>query len=151
MDSRLGFTADDSAMERIVTSRRHDRVRPATARRRDAANFSLSVDAPTHTALWETVAFGLRQAVSRGDLLPGLHLEEPALADRFEVSRSSVREALSQLAHEGLVHIEPRRGAFVVGLTEAAIRDIYELRLLLEMHSARPDRTRRCSTATAWP
>ena len=137
METRLAFTADHGAMERIVTSRRHDLLRPTTARRRDAANFSLSVDAPTHTALWETVAFGLRQAIIRGDLLPGLHLEEPALADRFEVSRSSVREALSQLAHEGLVHIEPRRGAFVVGLTEAVIRDIYELRLMLETHSAR--------------
>jgi DNA-binding GntR family transcriptional regulator len=88
-------------------------------------------------ALWEAIVAAMRHAIILGELRPGLHLEEPALAEKFGVSRIPVREALTRLAHEGLVRIEPRRGAFVVGVTEADIRDIYELRSVIEGHAIR--------------
>lgn len=88
-------------------------------------------------ALWESVVAVMRRAIILGELPPGLHLEEPALATKFGVSRIPIREALTRLAHEGLVRLEPRRGAFVVGITEEDIRDIYELRLLLETYAIR--------------
>ncbi len=89
------------------------------------------------TALWETIVAVTRRAIILGELQPGLHLEEPALAEKFGVSRIPVREALTRLAHEGLVRLEPRRGAFVVGVTPDDVHDIYDLRLLVELHAIR--------------
>lgn len=88
-------------------------------------------------ALWEPIAAALRRAIILGELAPGLHLEEPSLAEKFGVSRIPVREALARLEHEGLVRIEPRRGAFVVGMTEDETHDVYDLRLLIESHAVR--------------
>ncbi|MGH2461496.1 MAG: GntR family transcriptional regulator [Chloroflexota bacterium] len=88
-------------------------------------------------ALWESIVANLRRAIILGELPPELHLEEPTLAEKFGVSRIPIREALSRLAHEGLVRIEPRRGAFVVGVTEADIHDIYEVRRLIETYAIR--------------
>jgi len=83
-------------------------------------------------ALWERVVAGLRRAIVIGELSPGSHLKEPLLAQRFGVSRLPIREAIAQLDREGLVRVEPRRGAFVIGVTEQDIHDIYECRMLLE-------------------
>lgn len=83
-------------------------------------------------ALWQRVVYAMRRNIVMGELEPGAHLKEPALAQHFGVSRLPVREAIAQLEREGLVRSEPRRGAFVVGITEQAISDIYECRLLLE-------------------
>jgi DNA-binding GntR family transcriptional regulator len=137
MDEEILEAVSKSTNRNLVTSSLSLEARSTPRRRRPDVNFASAINLPVHTPLWETVALSLRQSIILGDLLPGLHLEEPALAERFQVSRSSAREALSQLAHEGFVQIEPRRGAFVVGLTEAAIRDIYELRFLLETHAGR--------------
>ncbi|HVB97122.1 MAG TPA: GntR family transcriptional regulator [Chloroflexota bacterium] len=90
-----------------------------------------------HVALWEMVAAGLRRAIILGELPDGLHLEEPALAEKFGVSRIPVREALTRLAHEGLIRLEPRRGAFVVGTTETDVHEIYEVRALIETYALR--------------
>ncbi len=75
-------------------------------------------------ALWQRVVYAMRRAIVIGELEPGTHLKEPALAQHFGVSRLPVREAIAQLEREGLVRSEPRRGAFVVGVTEQAISDI---------------------------
>src|SRR5579884_3015211 len=88
-------------------------------------------------ALWETIVEAMRRAIVLGELPPGLHLEEPALARKFGVSRIPVREAIVRLEHEGLVRIEPRRGAFIVGVTEDDVGDLYEFRLLLESSAIR--------------
>jgi GntR family transcriptional regulator of gluconate operon len=88
-------------------------------------------------ALGERVAQALRRLIILGELAPGLHITEPALAERFGVSRLPVRDALSQLEHEGLVRTEPRRGAFVVGFTDDDVTGIFECRRLLEAHAVR--------------
>jgi DNA-binding GntR family transcriptional regulator len=77
----------------------------------------------------------MRRAIVIGELEPGAHLKEPALAEMFGVSRLPVREAIAQLAREGLVRVEPRRGAYVVGVTEQDIHDIYECRVVLETYA----------------
>lgn len=92
----------------------------------------LRVEVVQSEALWERVVEALRRAIVIGELPPGSHLKEPVLAQRFGVSRLPVREAIAQLDREGLVRVEPRRGAFVVGVTEEDISDIYECRLMLE-------------------
>jgi GntR family transcriptional regulator of gluconate operon len=88
-------------------------------------------------ALWESIVEPMRRAIVLGELPAGLHLEEPALAQKFGVSRIPVREALVRLEHEGLVRVEPRRGAFIVGMTEEDVHDVYELRSLIEGRAAR--------------
>jgi GntR family transcriptional regulator, gluconate operon transcriptional repressor len=88
-------------------------------------------------ALWETIVEPMRRAIILGELPPGLHLEEPALARKFGVSRIPVREAIVRLQHEGLIRAEPRRGAFVVGMSETDVGDLYEFRLLLETSAIR--------------
>lgn len=73
----------------------------------------------------------------RQDILSGLHpsgaqLKQDMLAASFGVSRIPVREALFQLEAEGLVRIEPHKGALVTGLSLAEVDDVFDLRLLLE-------------------
>jgi len=87
-------------------------------------------------ALWETIVEAMRRAIILGELPPGLHLEEPALAAKFGVSRIPIREAIVRLEHEGLVRVEPRRGAFIVGMTADDVHDVYELRQLIEGRAA---------------
>jgi DNA-binding GntR family transcriptional regulator len=90
-----------------------------------------------HVPLGETIARALRSAIVHGELALGVHLEELALAQKFGVSRLPVHEALARLAHEGLVRIEPRRGVFVVGLTEDDVGHIYECRRVIECYAIR--------------
>jgi DNA-binding GntR family transcriptional regulator len=94
-------------------------------------------DRVAHVTLAQRVVDALRRAIVLGELPADLHLEEPALAVKFGVSRVPIREALTRLAHEGLVRLEPRRGAFVVGTTEDDIYDLYELRAVIEAHAVR--------------
>ena len=67
----------------------------------------------------------LEQEIVTGVLAPGARLDEQALADRFKVSRTPIREALMQLASAGLVTTQAHRGAFVTAL---GLRDIVERR-----------------------
>ena len=78
----------------------------------------------------------------REDILNGKYqehdeLREAALGKELGVSRTPVREALRQLELEGLVTIIPNRGAYVTGISQKDIWDIYRLRSLLEGLCAR--------------
>ena len=75
--------------------------------------------------------------VIREDILKGRYkendeLREATLGKELGVSRTPVREALRQLELEGLVKIIPNRGAFVTGITEKDVCDIYMIRSVLE-------------------
>jgi DNA-binding GntR family transcriptional regulator len=78
----------------------------------------------------------LREAILTGALEPGSRLRAEALAERLRSSRTPVREALLLLAQEGLVQIEPRRGATVRAFDAADLSDLYEVRALIEPHGA---------------
>ncbi|BBB01289.1 putative transcriptional regulator [Actinacidiphila reveromycinica] len=80
---------------------------------------------------------GVRQALAAGDMVPGQRLVEQELSDGFGVTRSSVREALQELAAEGLVELVPNRGARVrvVSIEDAVL--ITECRSALEVLCAR--------------
>jgi DNA-binding GntR family transcriptional regulator len=78
----------------------------------------------------------LREAILTGALEPGSRLRAEALAERLRSSRTPVREALLLLAQEGLVQIEPRRGATVRTFDAADLSDLYEVRALIEPHAA---------------
>ncbi len=84
-----------------------------------------------------TIAGALRRAIVTGELVPDQRLDEQSLADKFAVSRIPIREALALLEHDGLVRCEPRRGTFVVGLTDDNVHDFYEFRRLIEIYCVR--------------
>ncbi len=79
----------------------------------------------------------LRQEILRGDHPPESQLRQDALAAAYGVSRIPVREALLQLESEGLVRIEPHRGAVVTPLSRDEVEDVFALRLMLEPRLAR--------------
>lgn len=68
----------------------------------------------------------LQEEIESGKLGPGAPLDERALAARFEVSRTPVREALQQLAARDLVRIAPRHGVVVARLSIAKVRAMLE-------------------------
>jgi DNA-binding GntR family transcriptional regulator len=82
--------------------------------------------------LREQVADHLREEILSNRLAPGEELGEVALARSLGISRGPLREALGQLAAEGLVTIMPRRGAVVKRLTRREFLDAYEVREALE-------------------
>jgi DNA-binding GntR family transcriptional regulator len=79
----------------------------------------------------------LKDWILRGELKPGERIVEYVLARRLQVSRAPMREALWLLAHEGLVRMQAHHGAFVTRLSPGEIREIFEVRELLETHAAR--------------
>lgn len=90
-----------------------------------------------HGSLPDLVVFEIKTAIRTGHMRPGDRLVEGRLAIDLGVSRNPVREAIRRLAIEGLVTITARRGAVVAGLSEQKIREIIEVRGLLEGHNAR--------------
>jgi DNA-binding GntR family transcriptional regulator len=84
-------------------------------------------------ALTET----LRRRILDGDLQPGTPLREEALSSEYDVARHSLRSALRTLQGEGIVQIEPNRGARVKSLSPEDVRGLSELRLALEIEAAR--------------
>jgi DNA-binding GntR family transcriptional regulator len=82
--------------------------------------------------LGRLVAERIKDDIFRGRLLPREPLIEAELADAYGVSKTPVREALSSLARGGLVEMDPFRGARVRNFTADDVREIYEMRALLE-------------------
>ncbi len=78
----------------------------------------------------------LRHAIVRLELEPGSPVSEAGLVARFGFSKAAVRAALARLRAEGLVLSEPRRGHRIAPLTVRDVREIYDLRLLLEPPAA---------------
>ena len=92
----------------------------------------LKLEAGDNVSLREAVYQTLRRAILTNLLKPGERLMELKLAAELGVSRTPVREALRQLELEGLVSIVPNKGAYVIGITEKDMKDIYAARSLLE-------------------
>jgi DNA-binding GntR family transcriptional regulator len=80
----------------------------------------------------EQVTNRLREAIVSGVLQPGDRLMQEELAERLGVSRMPIREALRRLEAEGLVVLQPYRGALVANLSSVELKEIYEIRIALE-------------------
>ncbi len=83
------------------------------------------------------IAEALLREIVEGRLRPGEHLVTQALARRFEVSHTPIREALIALAGIGVVALLPNRGATVRRLTSTEIREICQVRRVLECEAVR--------------
>ncbi|MBW7837659.1 MAG: GntR family transcriptional regulator [Sphingomonadales bacterium] len=90
-----------------------------------------------HQSLNDLIIDALRQAILQGQFKLGERLPEAKLAELFGVSRIPIREALRVLSHEGLVEINPRKGARIPLLSADELREIIELRAELEAICAR--------------
>ncbi|WP_308797560.1 GntR family transcriptional regulator [Agromyces silvae] len=82
--------------------------------------------------LREQVIAALRAAILESELKPGQRLVERELIERLGVSRTTVREAIRELASEGLVTVVPQKGARVSSPSYEDAADLYEVRAALE-------------------
>lgn len=105
--------------------------------------------ADQHVSLGAVIRDTLRARILSGELKTGDRLIEGRLADELGASRIPVREALRALAAEGLVTIEPRRGASVAFLSNEVARDLVEVRATLEGLNAKLAAQRRNDKAVA--
>lgn len=78
------------------------------------------------------VAERLRKEIQDGVLAPGTRLRQNDIAERFQVSTTPVREAFAQLQAEGLIRVDPHRGAVVFHPTVSDLIQSYEIREVLE-------------------
>jgi DNA-binding GntR family transcriptional regulator len=84
----------------------------------------------------DLLAAELRREILDGALPAGSRLVERELCEAYGVARHTLRAALRALAAEGLVRIEPHRGAHVARLEGDDVRALYELRAALELEAA---------------
>jgi DNA-binding GntR family transcriptional regulator len=85
-----------------------------------------------HASLASSAVDWITSRIIEGDIAPGEKVTEIGLAHQMGISRSPVREALRALSREGLITIEPRRGAFVAELDRNHAAELYTCRLMLE-------------------
>lgn len=90
-----------------------------------------------HASLGQQVTDELRHAILTRRYKPGDRLVEDRLSEELGVSRVPIREALRALAAEGLVDVQPRRGASVAAVSPEVARDLVEVRATLEGLNAR--------------
>jgi DNA-binding GntR family transcriptional regulator len=90
-----------------------------------------------HSPLTKLVVDSVRSRILTGRYAPGERLVEAHLSTELGVSRMPVREALRVLASEGIVTIEPRRGATVAVYTPQQIQEFVEVRATLEALNAK--------------
>jgi DNA-binding GntR family transcriptional regulator len=89
-----------------------------------------------HTDLTQQTYAVLKQRILTRQLKPGEKIAVPEIAQALGVSRTPVADALKRLAGEGLVEIIPRRGTFVTELTARDVRELFSIRMIIELHAA---------------
>jgi DNA-binding GntR family transcriptional regulator len=82
--------------------------------------------------LSELAYAALKRAIIRGDLAEGVFLSAPEIEQRYKIGRTPFREACNRLHHERLIEVVPRRGYRVTELRFREVRELIEVRLLVE-------------------
>jgi DNA-binding GntR family transcriptional regulator len=80
----------------------------------------------------DEIAYALEEAIVSGEIEPGSILRQESLSERYDVSRTPIREALRRLAALGLVQFVPNRGVRVRTLSRAELREAFLVRAELE-------------------
>ena len=78
----------------------------------------------------------IKDQIFAGNFVPGYHLKEEDLADACDVSRTPVRQAIRQLADEGLVTIKSTGRSHVVDVSDEHVDEVYDIIRMLESYSA---------------
>lgn len=92
---------------------------------------------PNSGSLSNSLFNQLRIDILQGKLKAGEKLTEQRICSEYVVSRTPVREAFQKLENDGLIETIPNRGAFVVGVSDRDIEDMYELRKAYEAIAVR--------------
>ena len=85
----------------------------------------------------ERIRASLADAIVRGEIGPGVALDEATIAERFKVSRTPVREAIRQLEAIGFAEARPHRGAVVPHFTPEKLNDMFTVMAEMEALCAR--------------
>lgn len=101
------------------------------------SNYDVKQEVTDKYSLRGRVFHKLREDILSGKYEEHEELKEVAIGEEMGVSRTPVREAFRQLELEGLIQIIPNKGAYVTGITEKDVKDIYMIRSLLEGLCAR--------------
>lgn len=104
---------------------------------REMGNYDVKREVTDKYSLRGRVFNRLREDILSGRYEDHEELREVAIGEEMGVSRTPVREAFRQLELEGLIQIIPNKGAYVTGITEKDVKDIYMIRSLLEGLCAR--------------
>lgn len=88
--------------------------------------------ASTRVSTTQAVVIAIRKQILSRTLPPGTRLTEVEIAERYDVSRQTVRSAISELSHMGLVVLKPNRGVWVRELTLDEVEDLKRTRELIE-------------------
>lgn len=94
-------------------------------------------NALAQSTLKESIEGILRRALVSGEMRPGEIYSANKMATQLQVSNSPVREAMMSLAHSGLLELVRNRGFRVVEMTEDDKREVYELRMQIEVEAIR--------------
>lgn len=100
-------------------------------------NYDVKQEVTDKYSLRGRVFHKLREDILSGKYEEHEEIKEVAIGEALGVSRTPVREAFRQLELEGLIQIVPNKGAYVTGITEKDVKDIYMIRALLEGLCAR--------------
>ena len=92
----------------------------------------INFDLQRHKPLRDLVYDELKMKIMMGLIAPGTRMMEVELAEEMGVSRTPVREAIRKLEKEGMISIEPRRGAYASSLSNQDMVDILEVRQTME-------------------
>src|SRR5919198_5722756 len=103
----------------------------------------------------EAVVQELRRAIMAGELEAGQRMREVHIAQQMGISRPTLREAIYQLIHEGLLEQEPYRGVVVASIDREFITGVADVRVALETLAAKavavdPDGSRKETVQQAW-
>jgi DNA-binding GntR family transcriptional regulator len=113
-------------MNRAKSTAIETKAKTRPKRPRDVAALPRRLLRVPRTGLHEQAATRLRLLIVRGDLAPGQQLLEDGLSDALGVSRTPLREALKQLASEGLVELRLNRSAIVAPLRRDELTELFE-------------------------
>lgn len=110
-------------------TRQGSHLKRGKVKMQDNLHMSMDECLPLRDVVFNT----LRQAILSGEIEPGERLMEIHLANKLGVSRTPIREAIRKLELEGLVIMNPRRGAEVAQITEKSMQDVLEVRKALDI------------------
>jgi DNA-binding GntR family transcriptional regulator len=113
---------------------------PRAARRPRSALTGLAIDADaprSRERIGETTYRRVRADIVHGRLAPGQRLTLDRMREAYGTAVSTLRELLNRLASEGLIHAEGSRGFEVASISATNLREIADLRVLLECHALR--------------
>jgi DNA-binding GntR family transcriptional regulator len=102
---------------------------------RDAPGMSVASQPLRAVSAQDALVESLRDRILRGEFVPGAPLSDVELASAYGVARPTLRAAVQQLVHEGLMRREPRRRACVPRLTSEDLRDLFFVRVPLELRA----------------